>query len=332
MGTAVGRQIVIATGVETTWNTPVTVNRFYEVLAGESLERKQEQIQSNAMIGGGGASRHARRGSRRVTTTREGVGSIPFEVATVGFGRQFNQLMGGTPTIAQQGGTTAYLHTYAMGDLVGKSQTIQKQLRDSSDAEVESFTFSGAKVMGGEFSIDVGGILTYTPEFNAADVVTNVAAAAVSLTTPKLFHYKQTAITVAGVAATLVNSCSIKFTNPSKTDRYHLGSAGVKKEQVANDFAVIEGTINAEFDAPATFYDRYVADTPVALVLEFVGDLIASTYYETFRITIPEVRFGGDTPKASSPDLIMQDVPFAGYWDGSAADATITYMTTDTAS
>ena len=329
MGSGIGRNVVFGHGEETTWNTPVVVNRFHEILS-ESLTRNQETLSSNGMIGGSGTARHLRRGSRRAQTTRDGTGGVTMEVPTIGFGRLIRHTLGGTPTVVQQGATTAYLQTHTMGVLPA-GLTLQKQVRDEADVEVESFTFSGARVTSANFSIGVGGILQAEVAFDAADVVTSTAAAAVSLGNVGIFHWKQGTLKVGGSTVALVSQANAQITNVLKTDRHHLGSSGVKKQQLPSDFPTVGGSLSAEFDSPATFYDRYTGDTPAELILEFVGAVISGAFNQTFRITIPEVRFTGGTPTVGGPDVIVTDVPYEGFWDGASADVKVEYMSTDTA-
>src|SRR5664279_4598490 len=115
MGVAVGLNSYLGCGEESTWNTPVTPDRFFEFVS-ESVERDQKFLQSNGIRAG---ARNLRRGQRRVLSSHSGKGAIKLEVATTSFGRIFKHILGGTPTVAQQASTTAYLHTYAMGSLQG---------------------------------------------------------------------------------------------------------------------------------------------------------------------------------------------------------------------
>src|SRR5437773_11139235 len=129
-GSAVGLQTIFGTGEETTYGTPVAPDRAYELM-NEGLDRDNLVITSRGLRGG---TRNLQRGSRRVVAGRQGKGPVNLEVATTGFGRWFKHLLGGTPTIAQQGATTAWMQTHQMGDLLGKSQTIQNQIRDGNQA------------------------------------------------------------------------------------------------------------------------------------------------------------------------------------------------------
>lgn len=329
MGTGLGLQSVLGYKAETTYGTAVTVDRFVEFLS-ESLERRQNVLQSNGIRGGQSAI-HARRGSRRAISSQDGGGQFSMEIPKTGFGVLLNQLMGGTATVAQQGGTIAYLQTHAWASGTGKSMTIQKQIRDQANAEVESFTFKGSKVTGAEFSISVDQLAQATFDIDSRQVVTDVAMASPSFTSPGLFSFAEATVKLAGVAATVVTDCSVRFDRPQNTDKRYLGNQGLKNEPYENDFPQISGTITADFDNPATIYDRWAADTALSFELLFEGSTIASTFKETFKIAIPEIRFTGETPKTGGPDVLTVSAPFEGFYDGSSADATITYMSTDTA-
>jgi hypothetical protein len=327
MGSAVGLTTRLCTGEETTYGTvDLSSPRFLE-FDSESLERKNEIIRSNAL---GSGSLHLRRGSRSVVAARHVEGSIGMEVVTNGMGRLFRNLLGGTPTIAQQGGTTAYLQTHTLGSLLDKSLTIQKQLRDESDAVVAAFTHHGCKFVSGEFKIDKKGKLMLSLAVDGEDVDTATAAASPSLTATKVFHYRQGALTIGGVAAAQVQSASVKVDRKMDTDRFHLGNAGVKGQPLVNDFPDITGSLSAEFTA-LTYYNLFAADTAAALVLEFTGDVISGIYSEKLTITIPEIRLTGEAPKVGGPGLVIVNHPWEAQWDGSAADMTLAYISTDTA-
>lgn len=317
MPAAIGSNTCFGTGVETTYGTAVALTRWYEFIS-ESLERRNNVLTSNAIRCGG--SRNLRRGSRRVISSRDGGGDVTMEVATTGFGRLFQHLVGGTPTIT---GTGPYTQVHSLGDLSGKSLTIQKVLRDAASTEIEAFNFHGCKLLSGEFSISVDQILQLALSIDAEDVDTTTAGAAASYTNPALFNFMGGTLNVGGSAVAAVTSASVKVTNNLKTDRYYLGSAGLKAEPVDNDFPVVDGSLSAEFLSPATFYDRFAADSAAVLSLVFTSGTSSLT------IEVPEVRFTGGTPTVGGPDIVASDVPFEGQYDGTNAGIKITYVTDD---
>lgn len=320
-----GLNTQFGTAEETTYGTPVTVDRFHPILS-ESLERAQTTLQSQGLRAG---ARNPRR--RGIVSARMGNGDVSLEVATKGFGRFFKHLLGGTPTIAQQAATTAYLQTHQMGTLAGKSLTLQKGIEEA-DGVVKPFTFHGCKLLSGTFGIGVDQILNLTLTTDAEDVDTTTALATASYdASPKYLQFMQGTLKVAGSSVASVLGAEVTVNNSLKTDRFYLGSAGLKAEPQDNDFPEIVGSLNAEFVSQAAFYDRFVSDAAVSLILEFEGDTIASTYKELLRITVPEIRFEGETPKVGGPDVVVMDVPWTGHYDGTNAGVKIEYMSTDTA-
>lgn len=329
-----GLAVQFATAEEVAWGTAVTPNRFYEITS-ETLERKNRIIQSDGM--GGSVALRPRRGSRRVISGQEGVGTVNMEVATTGFGRWFKHMLwDGTPTVAQQGATAAYLHTYDLGDfdtatpVLPVGLTVQKGV-PQTDGTVKPFTFPGSVVTGFDVSISVDQLLQLAVQLDSRTAETSTGLAAAAYTSTKLFHFAQGALKVdaASVAQVLSAAFSVKY--DLKTDSYYLGSAGYKAKPVHQGWPDLGGTLTADFVDLTTFHDLFVADTAAELILEFIGDVIASTYYETLRITIPEVRFTGETPKVGGPGVVVQNVPFEGLWDGTLSGMTIEYLTTDTA-
>lgn len=326
MGSALGLTTVLGHGAETTWGTAVTPDKFLEINS-EGLEEKKEVVQSSSLRGG---AVHARRGSRRVVTARWGEGPIELEVVKNGMGRLVNHALGGTSTIVQQAATAAYLQTHSLGSTLGMGLTIQKQLRDESNTVVQKFTMAGTKITSVEFTVDKKGMLMLSLSCDSKTFETTTAAASPSYTTTSTWHFGQAACRIGGVAASLVSGASVKFDRMVDTDRFHFGGAGRKSEQLLNDFPEISGSLTAEFADPAAIVDKFSADSAHEFVLEFVGDIIASTYAQTFRITIPEIRFLGETPKVGGAGLVTVNHPFQGQYDGTNPDIKVEIISTDT--
>lgn len=328
-GPAVGLETVFGCAVESSYGTPVTVDRFYEILGGESLKRQNRTLVSQGMRGG---ARNLRRGSRRVVSGRDAAGNVPMEVATTGFGRLFQQLLGTAPVITSLGGSpTAYSHVYAMGSVLGRSMTLQKQIRDAGGTVIETLTYPGSKMVAATFSISVQQILQFVPTFDCQDERTDIAAAAASYTTQKLFTFAGASLTIAGSPAANVLDASVTVTNPEKVDRFYLGNQGLKAEPVDNDFPAVGGSFRAEV-LDATLYNLFVNDTPAAMVLTFVGDTISGSNHETLTITVPEIHLTGETAQVAGPGVIEQTLPWEGAADpASDPGVTITYITKDAA-
>lgn len=107
-----------------------------------------------------------------------------------------------------------------------------------------------------------------------------------------------------------------------------MGNAGLRNQGVINDWAKITGTIDADFLDKTVFADRFASDGSTSMVWEFVGPLIAGGFFETFRITVPQIFFDTDTPTAESPDVVKTSFNFTAQFDGTN-QPTISYTSTD---
>ena len=318
--TAVGLQTVFGTGVETVYGTPVTPTRWYGLLPGETLERRQNVLQGQSIFAGG---RNVRRGEHRALTHRWGEGTVPLEVMNKGFGRWFEHILGGTPAIT---GAGPYQQVFEMGSLTGKSLTIQKGLRDQAGATREKFTFHGCKCTTAEFTCAVGEILRMNVGIDAEDVDDTTALAAHTYTTGTApFQWAHGAVAIEGVNVAKVMTAGIRLDNALKTDSFFFGTGGLKGEPEPNDFPTVTGTITMEFDQNDTVYDLYAADSGVSLELDFDAGA------DELTILVPEIHFTGETPKVGSPGVITLTAPFEAAYDGTNKSMKITYVTSDAA-
>lgn len=110
------------------------------------------------------------------------------------------------------------------------------------------------------------------------------------------------------------------------------GPAGVKAEQLENNYRLITGSLDVEFFNLATYYDVAAGDTNFALWLEFVGPVIASTFAYTFAILIPNCRIDAPfTPTVQNPGVLQHTLPIKGLDDETNNQIQIQYQSTDTA-
>lgn len=122
-----------------------------------------------------------------------------------------------------------------------------------------------------------------------------------------------------------VKSASIKGKNALKTDRYQLGTNGVRAEQIENGWREYSADVDAEF-YDRSWYDTYVADSPVALQLKFVapGGTILSFY-------APAAFLDGGNINVGGPDVLDQKLGFMLLDDGTNGALQAVYTSTDAA-
>ena len=324
IGSGLGAQLGIAP--EVTYGTYVAPTRFVEFTK-QGLQLKKTTAQSAGIAAG----RLLPLSSRRVVTQREAAGSIEMEVTTKAMGLLLQALMGTTVTPVQQGATTAYLQTHTLADTIGKSLTVQAGV-PLTTGTVTRKNFLGCKVMAAEFSCSVGEMLAASFDIDAKDVEETSVLAAASYPAMAPFHFAQMALKTgtfgAEVARDGIRKASIKIERPQAVDRFYANQAGLKKEPIANDQVKISGSIEMDY-VDTILDDLHTSDAATSLVLEFVGANIASTFFETFRITLPAVRFDDAPPTVDGFDVVKPTLSFTGLYDGTNQPK-IEYISTDT--
>ena len=320
IGSGIGSQLGIA--AETTFNTNVTVTRFYE-FTNENLKFNKKVAVGMGLRAGGQLPRSV----RRVVTTTDVNGDFMLDLPTRGLGLLLSQAMGTSPT-ATTTTTGVYSYSFTLGDVYGRSFSAQVGVPQYGGT-VTPKTISGAKISSFELAVANGGIATGKFNVDAASMTTGISLATASYsTTGNLFNFSQGAITVDATPVANVKDFTLTVNNTLKVDRYNLGAAGIKAEQPINGFRVITGKLTAEF-TDATLFNKYLTDSAAALVLTFTGATIALGAKELLTITIPAAKFDADTPNVAGPGVIDLAMTFTVYDDGTNAPLTIAYQTAD---
>lgn len=327
IGSGLGGSLGVAK--ESVFGTYVAPTKFYE-LNSETLARKPNNVSG----GGLAAGRFLKPSSRYVQTYREGGGDLEFEVTTKSLGLWLQALMGGTPTNQQQGATAAWLETFLLGDTKGQSLTLQKGVPTTAGTVVP-YTFTGCKVTDAEFACGVGELLIAKFSVDAQDYTDATALAAPSYPTgqlPRNFSEMAVKLGTFGAEASVsgVRKVTTKISRSMNTAMQYAGGGGKKAEPILNDFAAITGTIETDFATKADWADRVPTNTPVSLVWEFVGPIIATTFKETFRITLSSVEIEAGDPQLGGPDVVQPSFTFTALDDGTNPPVKIEYLTTDT--
>jgi Phage tail tube protein len=324
IGSGIGSQLGIV--AETTFNTPVTVTRFYEFTS-ENLQYNKKTAVGMGLRAGGLLPRS----QRRVVTTTDASGDIALDLPSRGLGLLLAQAMGTSPsptTIT----TGVYSYAFTLGDVYGRSFTAQVGVPQYGGT-VTPKTLGGCKVSSFELAVSNAAIATGKFNIDAASLTTGISLATASFSnyaTTNLFNFSQGAITVDGSSVANVKDFTLTVDNTLKTDRFNLGAAGIKAEQTINGFRKISGKLTAEF-TDTTLLAKYLSDANTALVLTFTGGVIALAQSEKLVINVSAVKFNADTPNVAGPGVIDLAMSFEAYDDGTNQPLTITYQTADAA-
>jgi hypothetical protein len=326
MATGIGSGIGSWLGIkkESSFNTTVTVDRFYEFNS-ESTKYVKNTVVGQGLRSGGLTPR----ANRRVVTTKGSEGDFEIDLPSRGLGLLLSLATGSVPTGTLASG--AYTYVFTPDDLLGDSFTTQVATPQYGGTLIYK-TLGGCKINSFELSVGAGeiakGKFTLDGASYASGSSTSATPAYSNFATTNLFHFAQGAVTD-NVSTTYANIKDFTFSvdNTLKTDRYNLGASGVKAEQIINGFRAITGKVTAEF-TDTVLLDKFLADTTAGLKVTFTGAAAGSTT-ELLEIVIPAAKFDGDVPMVSGPGTIDVSFGFTVYDDGTNPAYTINYRTLD---
>lgn len=306
------------------------------------------------------------RTTRRVVTHWAPTGGANFDAPYNGLGLWIQHMIGSFGTfssIVQQGVTTAWLQTHTPGPLTGKTFTMQVGKPDTSGT-VRAFTYVGCKVEDWTLTTELQQFVKFALTIDAWQELTadnpQGTTAGPALTSPtytsgaQQFYFRQGTIFNSGtlsnsgsnptitalgspVAAANILKAEVKSANGLAKERFFIngnggsGTAGVKGDQLENNFRQITGSLDVEFNSLSAYYDTFAGDTTSTLELIFTGPVIASTFHNQLTVLIPNIKFDGESPQVAGPGIINTNMPFHGLDQETYNPIQIQYMSTDTA-
>lgn len=313
---------------EVTYGTPLTVTRFFEYNS-EGIE-EQEGRTAGAPLRAGFTDR-----SDRFTPWFQGAaGSVQLDVLTKGFGIWLKHMLGAIAT-AGPTETTAYTHTATMGELLGKSFTLQLNRPFHPSGTNQAFTYEGGKVTEWELanSIDGNLVLDLSCDFEQVSTATALATASYPSAMEPLSWAGGTLLV--GGAAVDISEISIKGNNNLDVERRFIRGNTDKKEPTAGRRS-LEFSLNCDFESLTQrnrAHSATVAGALASIVAKWEGPTLiagATTIKPTLEVTIPAGRF--DSWKANTTDDagVKQELSGVGLYNGSASPVTIVYKSADT--
>lgn len=314
----------LGAGAETTYATPVTVNRFAEFTS-ETMKLSRAFLTSQQLRAG----RMFPNSSRRSPTTRSAAGGVVMEVPNSGFGTYLNLLHGNTVAPVQQASTTAYLQTHNIGttDPFGKSITLQVG-KPSDNGTVQPFTYPGTIMHQVSFDCQTGGFLTGNLTLDANDELTGTALATPSYPTGlRSFNFTQCAVTVNSVPQTQARGINVTINEARDVARYYLGATN-KAVPLTNAYGAGTLALTVDF-GDLTLYNLFANGSVVPVTITFTGPTIASTYHEQLTFTMTACGLDGDSPVVPGPGVLQQAIQFVVLDDGTNPPFQITYMAVD---
>jgi len=317
---------VVQLGLESSWGTAVAPTRAFEAKA-DTFQREIEYIESVGFR----KDMQTIRSDRHDTVSLGASGSIEVDILNKGMGLILQHALGGSTAPAQQGGTAAYKSIFETNDTGPTgSYTVQVGKTDTAGS-TQSFTYEGSVVTGWSVAADLGAPVRMTFNYDSENEQNSTALATPSYpASADPFVYTDCKILVDSSEVGTYTSFSLDADLGMKTDRRFLKGSAAKGQPQRSSVPSYTGNISGEF-ASMGDYEKFRDGTLFQLEFKAVmGTAIAGSYYPTFHITMPKVKFTGSTPVASISELSTIDLPFLVLDDGSNAAVKIEYTSTDT--
>jgi hypothetical protein len=316
----------VSAKTESTWNTPVTVDRSF-VFDSESIVGTYQRTESVSI-------RSGQRGlpaGQYVPWYAGGAGAWVFKPQTKGFGMWLVHLLGAVATVGPT--DSAYTHTGTVAALNGKGFTWQVNRQFYPSGTDQAFTYAGGKITQWELACDKEGLLTATfnMDFAAESTATALAAAAYP-TGAEPFYWTKAVVSIGGVNVDLM-SFKASCNNNLQVDRRYLRNSSAKNEQVEAGFREVAFEAVADWSS-LTQYNRFSAATAAGaeaqIIATFTGPtLIGATTYPAIVVTLPAARFDGTTPAVSNLEPLSVNLSGKGLVHATNGQIKVDYVTSD---
>lgn len=285
-------QIGFAAEGTTTAGTRVAPSRFLEYVS-EDLTYTVQRIESAGLRAGRRVLHRWTPGIQEVT------GGFDVEMAPQATGLLLSHALG----TVNSTGANPYVHTFTPGPTDTKTLTIQVGRPDHAGT-VNPFDYVGCSITDWTLSAEVNQYLM--GRFNVYGMHEDTGQSLASASypagySPFVFSHGQLQIASGDVD---VRSISISGNNGLATSRHRIRATNGSRPKVALEQSLREYTaaISADFES-MTAYNRFRTGAEAALTLTFDAGTSAKL------VISGNVRFDGETPHVTGPELLEQSLP-----------------------
>lgn len=310
--------------IESTYNTPVTVDRFGEFLPASQLEWDANTVQGKGLRVGSRTARSA----RRVGLVGKGSGKIELEIASKGLGTLLQAAFGiGSSTLVSAGLYQQNFNTEVTGSYL-PSLTIQEGIVKPGGA-VDTYTAAGCTFSKFEIEMPGDGIAKFSGDIDFMSLATGTALATATYpTSPTLYASGMptagamqvngtltapTATALASLASSInvsVKSWKLSVDHSIDTKRDKLGG----RSQPTAGECKITLTTSVEYDATTgtVFRDALIGQTIVPILLNATTSEVIGAGNAAMQVVIPAAYISkGSIPQPSNGEVITTDIE----WD-----------------
>jgi hypothetical protein len=327
IGSGLGATLGI--GAETSYGSYAAPTRWYPI-EDEKFTVDRKFSEAKGMVGGS----LVRQAAQTVLLNEVVKGSIKIPLVNSGIGLLLEAVLGNMSTPTQQGTTAAYQSVGTLQPTVGKSYSVQIG-RPQTNGTITPFTYLGCKTTSMDLSIESGNVAELALDFVGQSMVeTQTLVSAVYPTTdPIVFSFQGSTLSagVLGSEALMANvrKASIKVARKLDEERFYIGGNGLLSEPIEDNFVEISGDLTVDF-TNTTDWDMWVnSAAQISIILDFVGQQIATGYNYGVKLAIPVAQIEGDDPSVSGPKIVERSVKFMGLNNNANSPISATVTSTD---
>jgi hypothetical protein len=279
---------------ETTFNTPVTVDRFYPYLDGTEADWDTRQRQGQSVFV---STKRGWRGDRRVLPIGQGVITIKTELASRQGGVLLDLATGVSTVTAITGGAQQVFTTSITGTTLSSATIQVGKVRNDGTVDVE--TYAGCTAVSFEIECPEDGILTISVTFDARNFTTATGLATASYTAGAfLFDHSQGAGFVGGavvVPTTLVlGTVATSFGNFRSWKLAVDQNADIGRWVVGGRNQPTVGLAPPTFSAVAEYNDTtlrtaYLAGTSLPVAINHTTTEVVGAGFSQLQLLIPQL-------------------------------------------
>ena len=327
-------------GVESTYNTAVSPTKAFEVTNDDwALARQAIEQRDTDRVGAAALLEH----NQRWTNMGAG-GSIQMAVYDNGMGLLFANIFSTKTAPAAVTSTTQNKRhrTYQVNATHPAASFTARRVRDRVNAtsgagELEEFTYAGCVPTAINFALGQKEKMTLGVTFDGASEASggSATAAVYHATAQEQWIADDCKITLDGTELPWFNNFSLDIAYAWKTDMYTFSGTGNKQKPVQQGVPVITGSLGSPAytdTLKADLYDKFRAGESVPLIVELAKGSTSAPDQDILRFSLPQIRFGGNTPQGSGQDITMIEGPFEALHTGASSNFPLTiYLQNDDA-
>lgn len=297
-----GWQGQIGWAEEVTWGTFVAPTKFAEFIS-ESLRLEIDRLYSPGI-----RNTRSRLKPNTLAGRRAVSGEVEFDFWVKDLGLWIKHALGSVAS-AQQGMTTAYVHTFTPADAVPTGLSVEV------GRSVQAHRYLGCRVTTLTFEALLNQYVKMRAGVRAKDETLNASPTAATYTAAnELLKFTQGIFKIDAVQ-TDVHECRVTIDNMLREDDYRLGNDLIQSLDPKG--RSVTGTFRLPYDAVAQ-YNKFRDFVTAALNLKFTGSLIEAGHNFELELDLPVVYYDGSTPPISGAENEMElDIPFKAYKDTS---------------